>query len=65
MFLLFPALDKDAGFAWTPATMPRMTVSLGYAVDAYFGITETWHVSGYGKSDRIIHGPKLSIRFDF
>ncbi len=60
-----PNISAYAGFAWTPASMPGMTVSLGYSVDAYFGIAEAWHVSGYGKSDRIIHGPKLSIRFDF
>jgi len=60
-----PALSAYAALAWTPAALPGMTVSLGYSVDAYFGITESWHVSGYGKSDRIIHGPKLSVRFEF
>ncbi len=62
---VIPNISAYAGFAWTPASVPGMTVSLGYSVDAYLGIAEAWHVSGYGKSDRIIHGPKLSIRFDF
>lgn len=60
-----PVLSAHAALAWTPPSVPGMTVSLGYSVEAYFGITETWHVSGYGKSDRIIHGPKLSVRFEF
>ncbi len=60
-----PVLSAHAAFAWTPPSVPGMTVSLGYSVDAYFGITETWRVSGYGKSDRIIHGPRLGIRFEF
>ena len=57
-----PNLSVFAGLAWTPYTMPNMHVSVGYAVDAYFGITETMAGS---KADRIIHGPRLSIRFDF
>ncbi len=57
-----PNLSAFAGLAWTPYTMPNMHVSVGYAVDAYFGITETYAGS---KADRIIHGPRLSIRFDF
>ncbi len=60
-----PNISAYAGFAWTPASVPGMTVSLGYSVDAYFNIAETWSGTSYRKSDRIIHGPKLSIRFDF
>ncbi len=62
---VIPNISAYAGFAWTPASMPGMTISLGYSVDAYFNIAETWNGTSFRKSDRIIHGPKLSIRFDF
>jgi len=60
-----PNISAFAGFAWMPASVPGMTVSLGYSVDAYFNVVETWNGTSLRKSDRIIHGPKLSIRFDF